>query len=594
LFRVLSSEEVYTAVNRTLSQIFSKMANALEFLGENPFKVSAYRKASKVLEDYPEDLEEVMKRGGVQALMEIPGIGERMARKILEYLETGKIKGYEEVRSQVSEPLLDLMEVQGVGPKTLKLAYDLLKVRTLEDFKRVIEDGSLERLPGMGRKRVENIRKGLELYERMSERIPLGVAYPLVREIVLEMGLPSMVESISACGSFRRMKETVGDLDILCTGSDGPTIIDRFVHLRGVTRVLAQGETKGSVIFHDRYQVDLRVVPKECYGSALQYFTGSKEHNIHLRTIAKGLGLKISEYGVFSGEMRLGGEREEEVYDLLGLAWIPPELREDWGEIEASAARRLPSLIGYRDIRGDLHVHSRYSDGTMGLEELMAEAERRGLEYIGVCDHSRTARYARGLDERRLLEKAQQIRDLNRRRPGGPYLLAGAEVDILPDGSLDYPDELLRQLDLVIGAIHSWRRGEDVTPRILKAMENPYLDIVAHPTGRLISTREGYKVDVDAVIEKAAERGIALEINAYYDRLDLNDLNTRKARSKGVRLAIGTDAHNPGQLWMIDLGVGVARRGWCERQDILNTFSYEELLNFVRKRRGGATHLPSP
>lgn len=570
--------------NKVLSQMFSKLANALEFLGENPFKVTAYRKAAKVLEDYPEDVAEVYKKGGIEALRSISGVGEGIAKKIAEYLQTGNMKKYEEVLSQVPEGLLGLMEVQGIGPKTLKLAYDALGVRTPEDFKKALANGSLERLPGMGPKKVENIKKGLELFEKMSERIPLGFAYPLVREIIQEMSKLPLVESISACGSFRRMKETVGDLDILCTGRDGAKIIEYFVRLLGVTRILAQGDTKGSAIFHDRYQVDLRVVPKESYGAALQYFTGSKQHNIHLRTIAKGLGLKISEYGVFRGEERLGGEREEEVYGLLGLPWIPPELREDWGEIEAAQVGKLPRLIDYSEVKGDLHVHSRFSDGTMDLKELLKEAERYNWEYIGVCDHSQSARYARGLDPKRLMEKVREIREINR-SSNGPKLLAGAEVDILPDGSLDYPDELLKELDLVIAAIHSWKKDEDVTPRILKAMENPYVHIIAHPTGRLISSREGYKVDLEAIIEKAKETGTALEINAYYDRLDLNDVNVRKAKSSGVKLAIGTDAHNLGQLWMMDLGVGVARRGWCEPEDVLNFLSYEELLKWAREKK---------
>lgn len=571
------------SVNKTLSRMFSKMANALEFLGENPFKVAAYLKASRVLEDYPEEMTEVYRKKGLEGLKAIPGIGDAMAKKIAEYLTTGKIQKYEEVLSQVPEGLLSLMEVQGIGPKTLKLAYDRLGVRTPEDFKRVLEDGSLERLPGMGPKKVENIKKGLELYERMKERIPIGLAYPLVKGILKAMEELPLVESISACGSFRRMKETVGDLDILCTGTQGEKIIDHFVHLPGVTRILAQGDTKGSAIFEDRYQVDLRVVPRESYGAALQYFTGSKQHNIHLRTIAKAMGLKISEYGVFEGDRRVGGEAEEDVYRALGLLWIPPELREDWGEIEASQAGKLPELVDYRAIKGDLHVHSKYSDGTMTLEQLLKEAEARGWQYIGVCDHSQSAKYAKGMEVDRLRQKVEEIRELNQRSKGAK-LLAGAEVDILPDGSLDYPEEVLEELDLVIAAIHSWRKDEDVTPRILKAMENPYVHVIAHPTGRLLSSREGYKVDVDALIEGAQRTGTALEINAYYDRLDLNDINVRKAKAKGVKLAIGTDAHNLGQLWMIELGVGVARRGWCEPQDLLNTLDYEELLRWTRSK----------
>ncbi len=571
--------------NKVLSEMFSRLADALDFLGENPFKIGAYRKAARVLEDYPRDIEEVYREGGFLALREIPGIGERIGKKVVEFLETGKMRKYEEVMGKVPQELIRLLDVQGIGPRTLKLAYDHLGVRRVEDFKRVLDDGSLASLPGMGEKKIENIKRGLELYERMSERIPIGLAFPLVQEILREVEKLPEVHSLSACGSFRRMKETVGDLDILVTGENGEKIIDFFVHLPLVTQILAAGETKGSAIFQDRYQVDMRVVPRESFGAALQYFTGSKQHNIHLRTIAKGAGLKISEYGVFRGEEKIGGEEERDVYEALGLQWMPPELREDWGEIEAAASGRLPKLVEYEEIRGDLHVHSRYSDGTMTLEQLLEEADRQGYQYIAVCDHSRSAKYARGMETEKLLEKVERIRELNKGRKGAK-LLAGTEVDILPNGSLDYPDEVLRELDFVVAAIHSWRKDEDVTERILKAMENPYVHAIAHPTGRLISTREGYRVDIDRVIEKAAETGTALEINAYYDRLDLCDIHVRKAKELGVKLAIGTDAHNLGQLWMISLGVGVARRGWCESSDLLNTLGYEEILRWA-KRKGG-------
>ena len=571
--------------NKVLSEMFSRLADALDFLGENPFKIGAYRKAARVLEDYPHDIEEVYREGGFLALREIPGIGERIGKKVVEFLETGKMRKYEEVMGKVPQELIRLLDVQGIGPRTLKLAYDQLGVRTVEDFKRVLDDGSLASLPGMGEKKIENIKRGLELYERMSERIPIGLAFPLVQEILREVEKLPEVHSLSACGSFRRMKETVGDLDILVTGEDGEKIIDFFVHLPLVTQILAAGETKGSAIFQDRYQVDMRVVPRESFGAALQYFTGSKQHNIHLRTIAKGAGLKISEYGVFKGEERIGGEEERDVYEALGLQWMPPELREDWGEIEAAASGRLPKLVEYEEIRGDLHVHSRYSDGTMTLEQLLEEADRQGYQYIAVCDHSRSAKYARGMETEKLLEKVERIRELNEGRKGA-RLLAGTEVDILPDGTLDYSDEVLKELDFVVAAIHSWRKDEDVTERILKAMENPYVHAIAHPTGRLISTREGYRVDIDRVIEKAAETGTALEINAYYDRLDLCDIHVRKAKEMGVKLAIGTDAHNLGQLWMISLGVGVARRGWCESSDLLNTLGYEEILKWARRKGG--------
>ena len=571
--------------NKILAQIFERIGDALDFQGENTFKIAAYRKAARVLEDLPEDVEEIYKKKGIEGLHGIPGIGERIAKKIAEFLETGKMRKYDEVMSQVPQELIALLDVQGLGPRTLRLAYEKLDVRNLDDLKRVLDDGNLAALPGMGEKKVENIKKGLELYEKMRERIPLGLAYPLVQEIIMRMKELKEVEDISACGSFRRMKETVGDLDILVKGKDGSKIIHYFTELPGVTRVLASGETKGSVIFNDRFQVDMRVVSASSYGAALQYFTGSKAHNIHLRTIAKGLGLKISEYGVFKADEKIGGVEEEDVYKTLGLPWIPPELREDWGEIEAAENRALPDLVTMQDIRGDLHVHSKYSDGTATLEEIAKYAKEMGYEYIVIADHSKSVKYARGLETERLLRKIEEVKKLNEKLDG-IKLLCGTEVDILQDGSLDYDDELLSKLDFVIAAIHIWSKKEDTTKRILKAMENPYVHAIAHPTGRLISTREGYQVDIEAIIEKAAQTGTALEINAYYDRLDLQDIYVKRAKERGVKIIIGTDAHNMGQLWMMELGVGIARRGWLEKKDVLNTLPRGEFLDYVRGMKG--------
>jgi len=571
---------------KILANMFEKIADALEFQGELSFKISAYRKAARVLEDFPDDIEELYRVKGIEGLRAIPGIGERIAKKIAEFLDTGKMRKYEEVLKEVPQELLALLDVQGIGPKTLRLAYDNLGVKNIEDLKRVLEDGSLAQLPGMGLKKIENIKKGLELYDKMKERIPLGLAYPLVNEIVKSLKELKEVEEISPAGSFRRMKETIGDIDILARGTNGRKIIEFFTQLPGVTRVLASGETKGSAIFEDKYQVDLRVVPKESYGAALQYFTGSKAHNIHLRTIAKGKGLKISEYGVFKGEKRIFGEEEKEVYTALGLIWIPPELREDMGEIEAAQRGELPNLLDIGDIKADLHVHSRYSDGTASLEEIANFAKRMGYNYVVVADHSRSLKYARGLDVERLRKKNQEIDELNKKLDG-ITLLKGAEVDILQDGSLDYPDEVLKELDFVIAAVHMWSK-EDITPRILKAFENPYVHAFSHPTGRLISSREGYKVDLEKVLLKEKETNTALEINAFYDRLDLSDIYVRKAKELGIKIFIGTDAHNVGQMWMMVLGVGVARRGWLEREDLLNTMSLEEFKNYTQssKKRG--------
>ena len=572
--------------NQELARIFDRMADALEFLGEIPFKVVAYRKAARVLEDLPEDIEEIYRKGGMAALMRLPGIGEGIAKKIAQYLDEGRIDRYEEVMKQVPQDLLDLMEVQGIGPRTLRLAYEKLGVRTKEDFKRVLEDGSLARLPGMGPKKIENIKKGLELYERMAQRIPLGAAYPLVQAIVEALRQVPEVLEISPAGSFRRMKETVGDLDILAAArpEHGRSIIQKFVSLPQVTRVLAAGDTKGSAIFQDRYQVDLRVVPPESYGAALQYFTGSKAHNVHLRGIARSMGLKISEYGVFRGAEKIAGETEESVYKAVGLVWIPPELREDRGEIEAAQQGKLPRLVEYDEIRGDLHVHSKYSDGTATLEELVRFGQKMGYEYIAVCDHSQSVKYAHGLEIDRLRKKNAEIDRINAHLEGF-RLLKGTEVDILPDGSLDYPDEVLAELDFVVASVHQWRKDEDATERILRAMENPYVHAIGHPTGRLISTREGYRVDIEALVEKALETGTFLEINAYYERLDLNDVHARLAGEKGVLLEIGTDAHQAGQLWQIRLGVGVARRAWLSPQQIVNTRPLAELLDLLQAKR---------
>jgi len=570
--------------NKVLSKIFDEIADALEFQGENTFKIAAYRKASRVLKDLPEDVKDIYEKKGLDGLRKIPGVGDRIARKIEEYIKTGKMHKHEEVMSQVPRELLTLLDVQGLGPKTLKLAYEKLGVRNVGDLKRVLDDGSLAALPGMGEKKIENIKKGLELYEKMQERIPLGLAYPLVNNIVEKLRELDEVEEISPAGSFRRMKETVGDLDILVAGKDGYKIIDYFVNLPGVTRILAQGETKGSAIFEDRYQVDLRVVPKESFGAALQYFTGSKAHNIKLRTIAKSLGLKVSEYGVFKGDRRIAGLKEEEIYEALGLQWIPPEMREDRGEVELAKLRKIPDLVELHDIRGDTHVHSKYSDGTATLEEIALRAKKLGYEYVVVADHSQSAKYAHGVEPERLWKKIAEIKEVNRRYPG-ITLIMGSEVDILQDGSLDYPDEILKEIDVVIGAIHIWSKKDDMTPRILKAMENPYVHVITHPTGRLISSREGYTVDVEEIIKKAAETGTALEIDAYYDRLDLSDTNVRKAIDMGVKITIGSDAHNIGQLWMMVLGVGVARRGWCTKADILNTLSLKDFLEYFRSSK---------
>ncbi|OQX58024.1 DNA polymerase III [candidate division KSB1 bacterium 4484_219] len=565
--------------NHIIADMFEKMAAVLEFKGEMPFKVNAYRKASRVIGDLQVDIEQIWRQGRLE---DIPGIGSGLAKKIDEFLRTGRMTKYEEVMADVPPGLIELLEIQNLGPKTLALAHEKLQVNNLEDLKRVLADGSLARLPGMGAKKAENIIKGIELYERAKGRISLGIAVPLVEEIITQLQERTSVKRISPAGSLRRMRETVGDIDILVETEKGAEIIAEFVHLPQVTRVLAAGDTKGSIIVEGEIQVDLRAVRPESYGSALQYFTGSKAHNIHLREIAKKRGLKISEYGIFCGKKQLGGSKEEEIYENLDLVWIPPEIREDRGEIERAAEHNLPNLVSLEDIAGDLHVHSNYSDASISIEEIARKAKELGYSYIAICDHSQSAKYARGVEVERLKHKWQEIKQLNT-KISGITILSGTEVDILADGTLDYPDEILAQMDIVVAAIHSGFK-QRVTERLIAAMQNPYVNIIAHPTGRLISKREGYEVDLDAVLRVAAQTGTALEINAYYDRLDLSDVNARRAADMGIKLAINTDAHLLEHFRMMRLGVGVARRAWLEPKDVLNTWPLEKIRQFCQQK----------
>ncbi len=569
--------------NKEIAIIFSRIADALEIKGETGFKVIAYRKASRILEDLTEDIEDISKE---KRLQEISGIGSGIAKKIEEYLKTGYMKKFDEALSDIPEGLLELLNIQNIGGKTVHLAYKQLGVKSLEDLKRVIEDGSLARLYGLGEKKVENIKKGITIYEHAQERIHIFEAANIVEEVIDYLKEAPYIGRISPAGSLRRMRETVGDIDILATGKDGAKIIDYFTQFPGVTRTLAAGKTKGSVMISaekGERQVDLRIVDESEYGSALQYFTGSKAHNIKLRSLAKEMGLKISEYGVFRGEKKIAGTKEEEIYRTLNLAFIHPELREDRGEIELAAKNKLPRIVESTDIRGDLHVHSQYSDGSLSIEKIAESAKNLGYEYIAVCDHSQSVKYANGLSPERLRNQIDEIDSINRHLKG-IKILKGTEVDILQDGRLDFPDEILKDLDIVVAAIHSGFK-RNVTERMLKAMENPYITIIAHPSGRLISGREGYDVDLENVMEGAQKFGVVLELNAYYDRLDLNEFYLKKAKDKNIKISLGTDTHHAGGLEMMRFGVGIARRAWLEKKDIINCLSYEDILHRSFKQK---------
>jgi DNA polymerase (family 10) len=569
--------------NRELADLFEKMADILEFKGENPFKISAYRRASRIIGDLTQDIGEIAEQG---ELRNIPGIGEGMAEKIVEYLKTGKISKFEEARKGVPDELIAIMDIPGMGPKTLSMLHKEKGINNLSQLEKAIEDGSLMGLFGIGEKKIENIKRGILLLKQSKGRMNLGVAFPVAKRIVEALRQRTGSKKIEWAGSLRRMRENIGDIDILATGPDKEEIVQTFTHLPEVKEVLASGETKASVIVEGGTQVDLRVVEEDSYGAALQYFTGSKGHNIRLRGIAKTKGIKINEYGVFKGERKVGGREENDVYRALGMDWIDPELREDRGEIEAAQKGQLPKLVQESEIKGDLHVHSKWSDGTSSIEEIAKAAQKRGYQYIAICDHSKSLRIAHGLDDSRRMEQIEEIDRVNEKLKGF-QILKGAEVDILTDGKLDLTEKLLEKLDIVVGAVHSGFKQdrEKMTKRIVRALSNPFLSTLAHPSGRLLGARDPYEVDMDELMEAAKRYGKGIEINATFERLDLDDIHCRKAKEMGIRLTIGTDSHHLDQLWMMSLGVAVARRGWLETNDVLNTLSLKEILKWCHRAR---------
>ncbi len=572
--------------NKKLAEIFERMADILEFLGDNPFRIRTYRRVAKVIENLPMDVGEALESG---YLYKIKGIGGSTIAKIEEFLKTGTLQKYEELRKKVPEGLLELMEIPGVGPKTLKVAYEKLGVRTKEDFLKVLKDGSLAKLPGFGPKKVEKILKGIELWQKAQERIPLVIAYPLAQAVVehLKNTVGDYIENITVAGSVRRMKETIRDFDILISAKreHWKKIHDAFVRFPDIEDVQLHGETKSTILLKEYHrQCDLRTVEPDSWGAALQYFTGSKHHNIKLREIAKEKGLKINEYGVFevSTGKKVAGKTEEEVYQILGMQFIPPEIRENTGEIEAALEGKIPNLIPYGGLKGDLHMHSNWSDGLNTIEEMVKACIAMGYEYMAISDHSQSARVANGLTPERFEEQKREIQRLRDLYGDKIQILWSAEVDILPDGSLDLPDDLLKEFDFVTASIHS-RFNQDNTERILKAMENPYVNLIGHPFGKQYGYREGYPLDFDKILQKAKETNTALEINSQ--REDLDSQHIRRAVEEGVKLVINSDAHSIKQLWTTKIGIGLARRGWATAGDILNAQPLEEIKRFVKVKR---------
>lgn len=572
-------------VNAEIARIFDEMADLLEVKGENPFRIRAYRRAAENLRVYPDDVS----RLSAGELIALPGIGKDLALKIKEYSETGGVRALEELKAEYPEGILEIMSVPGIGPRTARLLYDELNISNLEALERLAREGKLRDLPKIKEKTEKNLLKGLEMLRKGRERMPLGKAMPIAEAIINELTRKAPVDKISTAGSVRRWKETVKDIDILVTSINPDEVMKIFVSMPGVADVIEKGRTRSSVILKEGIHVDLRVVNESCFGAAIQYFTGSKTHNIKIREMAVKKGMKINEYGIFeekSGKV-LGGKRENDIYRMLGMSFIEPELREDTGEIEAALNNTLPELITKDDIRGDLHVHSNWSDGGHSIEAIALEARKRGYEYIAITDHSKGLGIAGGLTEEEVLEQTREIDAVNRRLKGFT-VLKGLEVDIRSDGSLDLPDELLKKLDIVVASIHSGFKQpkERITHRLVSAMKNPCVDIIAHPTGRLIGERDAYEVDMEEVLKTALQTHTALEINAYPLRLDLNDIYARKAGEMGIPLAVSTDAHVSIQYDFIVYGVAVARRAWLERDDVINTMGYKDLKRYLMSKRG--------
>lgn len=546
------------------------------------FKSRAYYRAADAVEGLDKGASAIYEKGGIDALLEIPAVGKAIAAKIEEYIKTGKIRYHEELRAKFPIDTAQL-RIEGVGPKTLKAIYGKLKVTNLAELEAAAREGRLKTVPGISAKKEQDIIKRIEFAKKGGGRHIIGEVWPMIKQIEARLkGLPGVADA-SVAGSVRRMKETIGDVDFLAASSDPEKVMDFFTAMPEIAEVKGRGPAKAFVRLKGGIDADLLVVPEKSWGSALQYFTGSKEHGVELRRIAIAKGLRLNEWGVFEGERQVAGRTEQEVYRALGLAWVPPEIRENGGEIELAAKGRLPELVKYGSLKGDLQVHSNNTDGTATIEEMALAAKEFGLDYIALTDHTKSLAMTGGLDEKELLEQAERIWELNDRLEG-VRVLASAEVNIMKDGSLDIKDSVLDRLDVVGAAIHSNFNLsiEEQTARLVRAAQNPAVDIIFHPTGRLINRREGYAVDIAKLVETAKDTGTALEIDAHYNRLDLKDEYARLAVKNGVKLVIDSDAHHPLHYAFLQFGIGQARRGWATESDVLNTLPADRLLKAMK------------
>jgi DNA polymerase (family 10) len=577
--------------NLAIARILYEIADLLELKDENPFKIRAYRNAAQVIAD---TTDRVVNAADAD-LLALPGIGKDLAGRIREICATGSCLIYLELQQEFPPSILELLRLQGVGAKTVALIYRSLNIATLDELEQAATAGALRKLRGMGEKKEQLILKAIAERRQHEGRHLLADTAAVVEPLLDYLKAHAPDATIEAVGSFRRGADTCGDIDVLVCGA-GPEIMDVFTRYHLVERILGRGDTKSSVLLWKGYQADLRLVPAESRGAALQYFTGSKAHNIALRQRAVNMGLLLNEYGLFRESQRVAGETEEGIYDALGLAYVDPALRENRGEFAAAEANALPRLIALEDLRGDLHMHTIETDGKDDIETMALAAKAAGLEYIAITDHSQSLAMANGLNEARALAHAARIREIGA-RIDGITLLAGIECDIRPDGTMDLADECLAQLDLVVASVHSAFNLDQsqMTDRVLRAIDNPYVDILGHPTGRLILRREPYKLDIDAVIKAAAQRGVAIEINSQIDRLDFNDINARLAKQHGVKIVISSDAHSRHGLAVVRWGVRVARRAWLEAGDVLNTRPVADFQRALRRNRTAAqAQAPAP
>lgn len=570
--------------NIELANIFNQIADILEIKNANRFKITAYRRAAQTIESLPKDINEIARK---EKLEEISGVGKGLAKHIKDLLKDGTSRGFEALKKKVPIGLLELLNIEGLGPKRVKFLHQKLGINNIPQLEKLLATHRLLKFKGWGEKSEKNILHGIEFYRQFNQRFLLGKIYPVAEGIVDKLKKCPDIDQAEICGSLRRMKETIGDLDILATAKNAQKAIEYFCQLPEIKEIRAKGPTKVNVLLKHGPEADLRVVKPESFGAALHYFTGSKLHNIAIRKRGMERGLRINEYGVYKKTAKqlkyIGGQTEEDVFKAVDLPWIPPELRENTGEIEAAVKNQLPKLITIKDLRGDLHLHSTWSEGDNSILEMAEAAKKMSYEYLLLADHASAIGITHGLDNKRLLKQIGEIKKISQKIKG-IRILTGTEVDIEKDGNLYIPDKVLEKLDIVVASVHSaFRQSKDVmTKRILKAINNPNVDIFAHPTGRLINEREAYEVEMEAVMRVAKKTNTILELNSFWSRLDLNDVHCRMAKSIGVKIAISTDAHNIIELENIKFGVATARRGWLEKKDVVNTLPLKKLLDQIK------------